>query len=88
MLLGEEHSLGEDEPHCMMERGDGHLRTEDEYDQEMVNKATWHCVESEVGCLGLGCYTDSWCWELAEDDQEASEVGSVHQVAKDSVVVM
>jgi hypothetical protein len=57
----------------MMERGDGHLRTEDEYDQEMVNKATWHCVESEVGCLGLGCYTDSWCWELAEDDQEASE---------------
>jgi len=88
VLLEEEHSLGEDELHCMMERGDDHLRTEEEYFQKMVNKATWHYVEHEVGCLGLGCYMDSWCWELAEDEQEASEVGSVHQVAHDSVVEM
>lgn len=79
MLLGEEHSLGEDELHRMMERGDGHLRTEEEYDQKMVNKATWRYVEREVGCLGLGCYMDSWCWELAEDEQEASETEILDQ---------
>jgi hypothetical protein len=80
VLLVGAHSLGEDDLHCMMETEDGHLRTEDEYDQEMVNTVTWHYVESEVDCLGLDCYADSWCWECVENDQEASETEILSQI--------
>jgi hypothetical protein len=57
----------------MMESGDGYWRTEADYGQETVHKATLHYVEGDVGCLGLGCYTRNWCWGFVEDDQVTSE---------------
>jgi hypothetical protein len=73
VLWEEEHSPCGDELHCMTESVDGHLRTEADYGQETVHKATMHYVEGDGGCLGLGCYMDKRCWGLDEDAQVTSE---------------
>jgi hypothetical protein len=69
----------------MTESAEGYLRTEAGYGQETVHKATLHYVEGDVGCLGLGCYMDKWCWGFVD---EGAQVTSGTEITISVKVIM